>query len=397
MRIPLQDLGALTLSLLLVGTTVGSAVFLSSLGSAPYSTPVHVTGEPDFSPATPDALQTQKGASVAKLAFVGDIMQHPEQAGDDFVRTYDEVGPLLRGYDLVAGNLEFPVGPERPIGPPPGAGRFNGSRLHVRALGRAGVDVVSTANNHSFDMGEQGVLSTLGALREEGIRGIGTGNDAADLDPRIVEVGPLRLAFVAYTSAPNVYPDLNGAPVPWPRDWPINELYFADWSGPYREEGNALFARDVSLARARDADFVIALVHWGREWVVAPDRHQRLAARDMIDAGIDLVIGSHPHVLNPAEIVNGSLVAYSLGNFASAFRELEVRTGAVLEVELIETSAGEIAVGDFAFRPVFTSGKDHRIRLVSADAKGEARRALEIARRIVGTGGVRPFMPHDGD
>jgi poly-gamma-glutamate capsule biosynthesis protein CapA/YwtB (metallophosphatase superfamily) len=111
----------------------------------------------------------------------------------------------------------------------------------------------------------------------------------------------------------------------------------------------------------------------------------------MIGAGIDLVVGSHAHVLNPAELVDGKLVAYSLGNFVSAFRELEVRTSAVLEITLVEGSDGRVTVGDFSFRPVFTRGENHTVHPIYAGAKSEAGRALRHAREILGEAAVKPF------
>jgi poly-gamma-glutamate synthesis protein (capsule biosynthesis protein) len=240
-------------------------------------------------------------------------------------------------------------------------------------------------------MGMEGVLSTLRVLDGEGIRSFGTGARWEDLGPRIVDVGQIKLAFVAYTFPPNVYTDETDTPIPWPRDWPIYELYFDDWSGAYREEGIAQFTSHVTAARDAEADLIIAFVHWGQEWRYAPNRHQRLAARDMIGAGIDLVIGSHSHVLNPAEVVDGKLVAYSLGNFLSAFRELEVRTSAVLEVTLMEEADGEISVGDFVFRPIFTQGEDHVVRPIFETARGEAKRALSFARKVLGEAAVEPF------
>lgn len=393
MKLPLRDLGTWFLSMLLLGMVVGFLAYFVSFSKAPLSTPVKLGGEPDFPPATPRDLGEAGGSPRVRIAFVGDIMQHREQAEDDFSSTYREIEGILGGYDLVVGNLEFPVDPDSPVGPPPDEVRFNGSPEHIRALAQAGVDLVTTANNHSFDMGLRGALSTLDVLRAEGIEGFGTGERWEDLGPRFLEVGPLKLAFVAYTFPQNIYTDDEDVPVPFPREWPINELYFDDWSGAYREEGIASFTRHVGASRDAGADFVIAFVHWGQEWRYAPNRHQRLAARDMIEAGIDLVVGSHSHVLNPAEVVDGKLVAYSLGNFASAFRELEVRTSAILEVSLVEEPGGRVRVGDFAFRPILTQGENHQVRPVSGSASGEARRALSVAQRILGVDAVEPIRP----
>jgi hypothetical protein len=395
MKSSARSLGLWILSFLLLGATAGSFSYIISFAKAPLSTPVELGGEPDFTPASSQDLGTVQGRPLARVAFVGDIMQHLEQAEDDFSSTYREIVPALRGYDLVVGNLEFPVDPDSPIGPPPDEIRFNGSPAHVREISRAGIDLVTTANNHSFDMGLKGALSTLEVLETEGVQSFGTGDDAEDLGPKTLQVGPLKLAFVAYTFPPNVYTDDAGTPLPWPREWPINELHFDDWSGEYRDEGIAHFTRHVEASRAEEADFIIAFAHWGQEWRFAPNRHQRLAARDMMEAGFDMVMGSHSHVLNPAELLNGRLVAYSLGNFVSAFRELEVRTSAVLEVTLVEGTDGEVSVGDFAFRPILTRGENHSIRPITPSAKGEEARALSFARSILGDSAVRPFQAEE--
>jgi poly-gamma-glutamate synthesis protein (capsule biosynthesis protein) len=177
-------------------------------------------------------LETRGGQGLVRIGFVGDIMQDLQQAGDDFSLSYEEIAPILQGYDLAVGNLEFPVDPDSVVGPAPGQVRFNGSKSHIRALSRAGIGLVTTANNHSFDMGLKGALSTLGTLRSEGIEAFGTGENPWDLRPKIVEVGTLTVAFVASTFPPNVYQGPDSLPIPWPRDWPINELNFDDWSGP---------------------------------------------------------------------------------------------------------------------------------------------------------------------
>ena len=391
MRLSLRDIGLWTLSLALLGATIGSMWVMVIDALSPYSTPIELGGDPDFTPGTPGALGGRGGTAVVRLAFVGDIMQHREQAQDDFLQTYQAIQPVFSEYDLVVGNLEFPVDPGEPVGPPPNSAQFNGSRGHLRALALAGVDLVSTANNHAFDMKMSGALSTLELLGEEEMEAFGTGGTEAETDPIVLEIDSIRIAFVGYTFPPNVYVDENRTPQPWPSEWPINDLYFDDWSGRYRDEGTAMFHRHVSVASSEDADFLIAFVHWGEEWRMAPNRHQRLAARDMIEAGFDLVIGSHSHVLNPPEVIDGKLVAYSLGNLVSAFRELELRTSAVLEVQLVKEESGEISVGDFAYRPTLVHGKHHQIHPIPLGADGEERQALSFAERILGEAVVRPF------
>ena len=113
----------------------------------------------------------------------------------------------------------------------------------------------------------------------------------------------------------------------------------------------------------------------------------------MIDAGFDLVVGTHPHVLNPEEIYRGKLIAYSLGNFLSAFRPLEARTGAVLEVDIGVSQGRKAELLGFRYRPVITehadgSDADYRVAPVSDGHRGDQGQALQFARSIVGAAAV---------
>ncbi len=139
--------------------------------------------------------------------------------------------------------------------------------------------------------------------------------------------------------------------------------------------GYASFREHVELARREGARILVAFVHWGEEWHFQPTDDQRLAARDMIDAGFDLVIGSHVHVLNPAEIYQGKLIAYSLGNVLSAFEPLEVRTSAVLDVDLGVPSTGSPTLRDFRYRPTLAlTNSRHRLQVPSHTRVRERRK-----------------------
>ncbi len=359
----------------------------------PFSTDIDFVDEPAGWPAADPADlagETSPASSLLRLGFAGDIMQHRAQALGDFEASYAPVRPLIESFDLAVGNLEFPVDPEQPVGPPIRSVQFNGSLDHVDALVSSGFDVLSTSNNHAFDLGIEGVTATLEVLDEHGLIAVGTGHTGAADTLETVEIGGLRIGFVAYSMPPNSYKDADGEIDYWSRDWPIHELNFADWSAEFRAEGTALFAAHARRSRAESVDLLVALVHWGNEWHFQPSPDQRRAAHDMIDAGFDLVVGGHSHVLNPPELYRGRLIAYSLGNFISDFAELETRTGAVLEVTIGMTGPDAVGVVDFAYYPVLTTRDGHVVVPLGRELTGERSEAWQLAQRIVGPA-VTPF------
>lgn len=356
---------------------------------APYGTPVRLVASGNISPATRDELPAYSSTAKAiHIGFAGDILQHRRQAADDFRMCYSEIRPLLQSFDLAVGNLEFPVCPEQPVGPPLQSLQSNGSAEHVAALAEAGFDILSTANTHSFDQGLKGVVSTLDTLRTHGITPVGTAADKSLLAPVLVECQGMRIALVAYTMRPYFYPK-DGEFVAWPRDWPVLELNFSDWSGEYREKGQRLFAAHSAAAEELKADFLIALVHWGEEWHFTPSDDQRRAARDLVDAGFDLVIGGHSHVINPSEIYRGKLIAYSLGNFVSDFQDMETRLGAVLEVT-IASGKERPQVIDFCYYPILTERSGHIVHALQRGKPGEGGRAWKLAEQFLGPS-LTPF------
>jgi hypothetical protein len=182
---------------------------------------------------------------------------------------------------------------------------------------------------------------------------------------------------------PNAYLDASGRPEWAPRDLPIDALDFEHWRDDDRAYGRALFRDHVAQARAGGAAVLFALVHWGREYYLAPSTDQRRAAHDLVDAGFDLVIGTHSHVLVPAEVYRGKLIAYSLGNFLARVTSPATSVGAVLEVDLVR-AGGRIEVADFAYRTTEVRLPGHVVTPVdSARGAGDAA-AWAVARRVLG-------------
>ena len=345
-------------------------------------------------PSRSDLPPVPPGGNRIRLGFVGDLMQHEEQRRDDHRRSYALVAPRLRALHLAVGNLEFPVDSTLPIGPDPGTARFNGSPAHLDAIADAGFDVLQVANNHANDRGPEGLLRTLAALEGRGIQAVGGAQNTSALEqhPVIRDVSGIRLGFRAYTIPPNAYFDSLGAPEWASRDLPIHALDFEHWRAADREHGLAMFRRHVGQARGAGAEFIVAMVHWGREYYLAPSVAQRLAAHDLVEAGFDLVVGTHSHVLVPPELYRGKLIVYSLGNFLSRATSPESAVGALLEVELARADDG-VAVADFTFRPTVVRKPGHVITPIDSAAGLEASEAWAVARRVLGATMIRWDAP----
>ena len=241
------------------------------------------------------------------LVAVGDILMHQDvkRAAEldpgGFPALWADLVPLFQASDLAFGNLETPVAPS--TGRPGVPFQFNAPAGLPAALRASGFTVLATANNHAFDQGPRGVRETLDRLRAEHLVAIGSGEDQARAETlQIVERQGLRVAFLGFTDLFNI--DLNRrATEPWVRPLDLEPALHA-----------------VREAR-RQADLVILSIHWGNEYQHLPTKRQRDLAKALIAAGCDVILGHHPHVLQPAELleVEGrrGLVAYSLGNFIS--------------------------------------------------------------------------------
>lgn len=341
----------------------------------PASTPIRLVSGPAIPLAPANELVRPPADTVRDLTllFAGDIMQHRRQADDDFRASYADIAPLVSRADLAVANLEFPVDTTRPLGPAPGSTTFNGSVRHVEAIAAAGFDLLQTANNHAYDQGAGGVANTWRLLRSRGLEPVGTAPTFGDLEaaPIVVRVVKgVRIGFVAYTIPPNRYPDARGLPIWPPRDAPFWALNFGEWNAEYRAAGVELFQRHAKLARAEGVELLVALVHWGEEWHLQPSLSQQLAAHDLVDAGFDLVVGGHSHVINPMEAYRGRLIAYSLGDLIADFAPVETRTGRLLEVRVLSGTTEAPAVVGFAWHRTVVDRDGHKIRMI--DTRGDS-------------------------
>lgn len=247
--------------------------------------------------------------SIVKIAAFGDIMMHGPQIKSgaksdgsyDFNSFFQEIKPYLLSADLAIGNFETTLaGPEKGY---KGYPQFNAPDQIVDALKNIGIDLVSTANNHSMDTGVQGVKRTYKTLKEKGILPVGTAPSPQERVPTIVKKNGITFAFLAYTE------HTNGLPVPQDQPYLVNQID----SDQIRE--------DIQKSKALGAEFVIVSLHFGMEYQRKPNEKQIQIAHQSLQDGADVVLGSHPHVLQRMEKVNmqgkEKLIIYSMGNFIS--------------------------------------------------------------------------------
>ena len=242
-----------------------------------------------------------------ELAAVGDILMHQDVkksatlAPGGLAELWREVTPLFRKADIAFANLETPVAPR--TGRPGVPFQFNAPPELPAALKASGLTVLATANNHAFDQGAKGLQETLERLREAGLTAVGSGATRAEAEEaRILEVNGLRIAFLGFTDIFNMN---------------LNQKADRPW---VRALDPAAAVQAVRAARTK-ADAVVVSIHWGAEYLHTPLARQKEVARRLAEAGADLILGHHPHVLQPVDVLETggrrAVVAYSLGNFIS--------------------------------------------------------------------------------
>ena len=245
----------------------------------------------------------------------------------DFSTFFCRLGDRIRGADVAVGNLEFPF-----AGPPfSGYPSFSTPDCYAEYAANEGFDVILTANNHVLDQGTPGLKRTLDVYdkMESSTTARYTGTARNEMDemdryPLIVDVRDVRLAFVNFTYGTNT-----GASSAWPKVEKIR-----------KDEILAAIER----ARAKEADVIIAIPHWGEEYQLRHNAAQEELARWLVANGVDVIVGSHPHVVQDiavyqAEYEDGTPkevpVVYSLGNAVSNQNDLPARLEGCLTLKIV--------------------------------------------------------------
>ena len=252
------------------------------------------------------------------ITFAGDILFDANfaimvsllQRGGDISRGITpEVMEEMKSADIMMLNNEFPYS-DRGEPTPDKAFTFRAKPSTVSYLGELGVDIVSLANNHAYDHGEEAFLDTLQTLKDAGIHYVGAGVNAEEAErPVYYIINDMKIAFVSATQIErNETPDTKEATESTPG-------VFRCWNGEK-------LIQTVKETK-ENSDFVIVYVHWGTENQAETDWAQENQARELVEAGADLIVGDHPHCLQRIEIIKGVPVFYSLGNFWFNSRDID--------------------------------------------------------------------------
>ncbi len=316
------------------------------------------------------------GNDEAEIVFAGDAMMHQGQLdaarrGDghyDFSEYFSAIGSYVSQADYAVVNLETP------LSTPPYSGYpcFNAPTEYADALADAGFDLFLTANNHTLDRRDKGLCNTITALDSKKYSHIGTYKNIEERNlvmPFIRNINGMNIAFLNYTYGTNGIK-------------PGNEVCV-----DYIDRSQ--IKRDVDTARARGAEIIIACIHWGNEYQLLPHSTQTSLAKYVHSLGVEVIIGSHPHVIQPF-IQNFDdtpiLTVYSLGNFISNMKTCDTRGGALVKIRLQRGSDGKVRLADTTYRLVYTEpgNTSHNFRLKWADQSSDPRAALfaKSARRI---------------
>lgn len=287
------------------------------------------------------------GTGEATLLFAGDAMMHQGQidaarqpdGSYQFTDCFTEVAPIIQRADYAVVNLETPLGGAPYSGYP----CFCAPDSYADALTDAGFDLMLTANNHTLDRRDKGLKRTITQLDSRSIPHIGTYADAAardSLSPMVVDIKGFKVGMLNYTYGTNGIAVQGDAVV--------------DYIDRQKMK------RDIANARKKGAEIVMVAVHWGNEYQLLPHQSQKSLADFLISQGVELIIGGHPHVIQPMEMRSDSvsgrsaLVVYSLGNFISNMKTRDTRGGALIQTTLRRDSTGHAYVADASYRLVFT-------------------------------------------
>lgn len=275
---------------------------------------------------------------------------------------FEHVAPVFRDADLVFGNLECTLSETGMTSGDYKSIQMRGQASYLEGLKQAGFSVVNMANNHSMQHGKGPFAETVAMLRGAGIGAAGVaGADYHTSAPEVLEKNGLRITFLGYSLRPR--------------------QYFTE-EPAYAEGQREQILADVRAARAATDNVVVSL-HWGDEFIERPSPDEQQLAHDIMDAGADLIIGHHPHVMRGVEKYGRGYIVYSLGNFVcDMLWEDQLRETAIVKCRL--TPEG---VSDLTLVPVRINDDYQPTPLTGAAGKALEQRIAALAQHLKGVSG----------
>ena len=284
------------------------------------------------------------------ITAVGDLMCHSGEYNYarvlpdsfNFNPFFRFVKPYLQSSDFTFGNLETVLaGKEKGYS---GYPHFNSPSQFLAPLKNIGFDLITTANNHALDQGKTGLLRTIEELKKYNLNYDGTFSSPKDRDSvRIYDIKGIKTAFLAYTYG------TNGNPIPNGENYLINII------------DTTIIKSDIKVARKEGAEIVLVYFHFGTQYDHYPDDYQKLIVKKTIKYGADIIIGGHPHVIQPVnyfKTINGKLdtgfVDYSVGNFISNQRWRYSDAGIILSLHITKNfSSDSIYISRVTYLPTW--------------------------------------------
>ena len=316
---------------LFIVTKFKNHIFLNNLSKKINDIITSAYNEPDKDKNETNSDKISKTSFT--LTAIGDIMCHNTQYWDaynksndeyDFSYVFDDVKSYTLSSDITIGNLETSfAGKERGYSNYP---TFNSPDALAKSIADIGVDVISTAGNHCLDMGFSGLSRTIDVLDNYNISHLGTyKTEESQKELLYKDVNGVKIAFIDYTYG------TNGIPIPSGKNFCVNLI------------NKNLIKSQIEKAKSEDADIIVACMHWGTEYKTVASDEQKDLANFLFENGVDIILGNHPHTLEPMEkrtvtLADGStkdcFVIYALGNFICDQNAENTRNSIILNLSL---------------------------------------------------------------
>ena len=311
--------------------------------------------------------QKEETDTTFTLTAIGDVMCHNTQYMDafdsdtgtyDFSYVFDNISSYTKTADICIGNLETSfAGEDRGYSNYP---TFNSPDSLADSLKSIGVDVLSTAGNHALDMGFSGLSRTIDVLDKADISHLGTYKTQEDQDKVLIKyVKGVKIAFIDYTYG------TNGISVPSDKKFCINLI------------DKDLIKKHIETAKNQNADMIVACMHWGTEYQTKQNSEQEELADFLFQNGVNVIIGNHPHVIQPMEkrtvtledeSTRDGFVVYALGNFICDQNAVNTRDSIILNLKITKHTDGSITIDNYDYVPIYmykdTSVSKHKMKIL---------------------------------
>lgn len=296
--------------------------------------------------------ETENTDVTFTLGAIGDVLCHNTQYWDaynsetgeyDFSYVFDDISYYTKTADICIGSLETTFGgAERGYSNYP---KFNSPDGLAYSLKKIGLDVISTAGNHALDTGFDGLCRTIDVLDDADISHLGTYKTQEEQEQILFKyVKGVKIAFINYTYG------TNGISIPSGKEFCVNLI------------DKDLIQKQIEQAKSHNADIIVACMHWGTEYRTTANSEQTKLADFLFQNGVDIILGNHPHVLEPMEkrtitLEDGStkdgFVIYALGNFISDQNAENTRNSIILNLTITKHTDGQITIDKINYVPIY--------------------------------------------